>query len=489
MLPTTTPSNIMIPPTNPIEGSRGKERGPSILINGSKSLHTSPSNETVSGMKRVSLRRSSSRIERWIQHQQVLYSATDSLPDTPVSTDPPSDTSNCHPYLAYPQLNHPSLSRQHKKSSTDTAVLITEHDGDNERVIEVQSSVVENAPSTPRKSRSRNNNTASENALHTPPSRRKFDFTLTQHGRKPSGADSVSSSTFTSIFQHRAGSGVDARTLTPTKRPTYLSPSSIYSSPSSRVTTPELATPDTPSTGWRNGKSRIRPTVLGHFTRTLFEGQTTADDFSSSSSPSPPRPSTSSTFTRSTASVSTAATSYGQSSAEAYGSPSSPSKFPGLGTLNSQSPTSLFRSSPSLWSLPTDASHLDDPPYSTKVVARDLSDGRVSTRISQQFQRGHSGNGLSLGSVSQILASPRRKKKRKLVITGVPVGDKRRTDALLKWCQTFGEVSQITRAQNGDLYIDFKSSEVADTVCRLNARVYIAGVGSVGLSWFTGKRP
>lgn len=125
---------------------------------------------------------------------------------------------------------------------------------------------------------------------------------------------------------------------------------------------------------------------------------------------------------------------------------------------------------------------MNDPPYSTKVIAKDEGGGRTSSRISQQFVRGHTGNGLSLGSVSQILATPRRRKKRKLVITGVPRGDKRRTDALQKWCevrqrtayyaihnlmtipQSFGEVSQITRAPNGDLHIDFKSSEVADTV-------------------------
>ena len=85
------------------------------------------------------LRRSPSRIERWVQNQQVWSLTSDSSSDTPVNTEPPSESSNCHPYLAYPQLSRPSLSRQHKKSSTDTAVLITEHDGDNRRVIEVGS--------------------------------------------------------------------------------------------------------------------------------------------------------------------------------------------------------------------------------------------------------------------------------------------------------------------------------------------------------------
>ncbi len=31
--------------------------------------------------------------------------------------------------------------------------------------------------------------------------------------------------------------------------------------------------------------------------------------------------------------------------------------------------------------------------------------------------------------------------------------------------QSFGEVNQITRIANGDLHVDFKSAEVAETVC------------------------
>ena len=62
---------------------------------------------------------------------------------------------------------------------------------------------------------------------------------------------------------------------------------------------------------------------------------------------------------------------------------------------------------------------------------------------------------------------------------------------------------------NGDLHIDFRKAEVADTVrlsysrffwwdmsqrilmqvCRINARVHINGVGSVLLSWYSGKKP
>jgi len=41
---------------------------------------------------------------------------------------------------------------------------------------------------------------------------------------------------------------------------------------------------------------------------------------------------------------------------------------------------------------------------------------------------------------------------------------------------------------NGDLVISFQSAEVADTVCRVSASVFIMGVGSVQMSWTTEKK-
>ncbi|CAL1694044.1 unnamed protein product [Somion occarium] len=469
----TTPATYG-PSTPTKESRRVKERDPSITTDALEPLDISPSNDRKQkhispAMQRFAtrpLRRSSSRIERWVQHQQVLQTVPGSPPGTPDSSEPPAPSSNCHPYLAYPHLNPPSLSRRHN-TSVETAILITEQD--DERDAQVLR-FAENTPSTPRKA----NNAG--NVFATPPSRRKFDLTFT-HTRKASGADSVASSSLASIFHHRTTSNND--TLTPSKRQSHLSASLLTQRPS-RVTASELDSFATPQSTCKT-KTKTRPTVLGHFMHPVVEGQTTPDDGS------PPRPSTSSTstFTRSSASVSTTATSYAQSSSDALGT--SPSKFT-FGSLRSHSPASLFRGSPSLWSLPADATHMNDPPNSTKVIAKDSGYEKGAMRVAQSL-RVQSGSSLGLGPVSQLLGSPRRRKKRKLIISGVPVGDKRRTDALLRWCQTFGEVNQITRAPNGDLHIDFKSAEVADTVCRLHARVYIGGVGSVGLSWFTGKRP
>ncbi|KAG2350855.1 hypothetical protein BDR05DRAFT_869022 [Suillus weaverae] len=92
-------------------------------------------------------------------------------------------------------------------------------------------------------------------------------------------------------------------------------------------------------------------------------------------------------------------------------------------------------------------------------------------------------------SLSSI-ASQSRSAKKKLVIGGIAPNDIKRLEAVQKWCQSFGEVDQITRMPNGDLHVNFHKAEVADTVCRVRAKVYIAGVGSVHLSWYSGnKRP
>ncbi|KAF8807797.1 hypothetical protein BYT27DRAFT_7097490 [Phlegmacium glaucopus] len=74
-----------------------------------------------------------------------------------------------------------------------------------------------------------------------------------------------------------------------------------------------------------------------------------------------------------------------------------------------------------------------------------------------------------------------QRKKKKLVISGIGVDETRKFEGIKRWCE-------ITRMPNGDLHIDFRDSEVADTVCRVRAKVHIAGVGSVQLSWFAGQK-
>ncbi|KAF8559993.1 hypothetical protein OG21DRAFT_14131 [Imleria badia] len=91
-------------------------------------------------------------------------------------------------------------------------------------------------------------------------------------------------------------------------------------------------------------------------------------------------------------------------------------------------------------------------------------------------------------SLSSLGGSTRQIKKKKLVVSGIALNDSRRLDAIQRWCQSFGEVDQITRMPNGDLHINFQKAEVADTVCRVRAKVHIAGAGSVHLSWISGNK-
>ncbi|KAF8167684.1 hypothetical protein B0H34DRAFT_792379 [Crassisporium funariophilum] len=98
-----------------------------------------------------------------------------------------------------------------------------------------------------------------------------------------------------------------------------------------------------------------------------------------------------------------------------------------------------------------------------------------------------SGGTLPRVKFSSLNGRSQRKKKR-LVISGVGVGEVRKFEGVKRWCESFGDVRQITRTPNGDLHVDFRDPEVADTVCRVRAKVYIAGVGSVQLSWFAGTK-
>jgi len=89
----------------------------------------------------------------------------------------------------------------------------------------------------------------------------------------------------------------------------------------------------------------------------------------------------------------------------------------------------------------------------------------------------------TLPRVSFAALGPRKRKKR-LVISGIAANDNRKFEAAKQWCESFGEVNQITRMPNDDLHVHFRQADVADTVCRLRAKVYIRGVGSVQLSWY-----
>ncbi|KAL5533937.1 hypothetical protein ACEPAG_397 [Sanghuangporus baumii] len=92
------------------------------------------------------------------------------------------------------------------------------------------------------------------------------------------------------------------------------------------------------------------------------------------------------------------------------------------------------------------------------------------------------------GRAGSVFSGSSTAKKKRLVVSGIAPDDTAAMDGLRRWCERFGELRQITRMPNGDLHIDFKRADVADTVCRISARVHIADVGSVNVSWTSGRR-
>jgi hypothetical protein len=216
---------------------------------------------------------------------------------------------------------------------------------------------------------------------------------------------------------------------------------------------------------------------------------------------------------------------------------STPSKTVHLNSVRSRgkSPTRpLFQngstaSVPSLWSGPTSISHTPETSGSTTALAHKESAIRIpfspkskhlqltpTSTISDApapvesqgpqivYPSTAKGGSVPRASLSS-LSSPREKRKKKLVVSGIGVNEPGRLDAMKKWCESFGEVTHIMRMPNGDLHVHFRKAEVAETVrsfmpfalirahisvqvCRVRARVHISGVGSVQLSWLTGDK-
>ncbi|GJE85876.1 hypothetical protein PsYK624_019550 [Phanerochaete sordida] len=394
------------------------------------------------------LRRSSSRIQRWVQDQQKRHSTgepAEGALDAIAAAEPASDG---RARQATPQVTvqRPSLDGEDVVMLDDSFVLVEE--GGERRTQNAQRgqpTVVDlsSSPPAPRKNRQ------GAISFSTPHPLRTFARNLTQNRR-------LSTSTTTTVREASpARASIFPR---PAHTRTASFTNTLFSQRSRGDTTSEaseLSSSPSAST-WR-----FRPAgIMSHF-HSASDGM--VDELPR------PRPSTSSSISRSSETAQT------RTSFESVGtSQYRPSK-------RAHTPSMIFNPTPSLWSLPTDASHMDDPPESTKTIAREREKSG-SVRIPLPLRN-------SPGSAPAILPSQKRKRKRKLVISGIPPGDQRRYEHVRMWCESFGELSQMTRLPNGDLHVDFRRSEVADTVCRLHARVHINGVGSVGLSWYTGKRP
>ncbi|KAI0068174.1 hypothetical protein BV25DRAFT_1818553 [Artomyces pyxidatus] len=396
------------------------------------------------------VRRRPSRLELWIDEQH-------GKDEQPPSMPPAAPGTAAHPYLAYPGLNTPrSPSADSDRASTAESFVLVDDDeaGSSSRTHDVfQARLV--GITSPTQSSVATDITSSSSRpysalFHSPPSLRNFHIALSPRRTSASTTHNSPSPTTPrhSIFHRQSTSMGHSRGL------------SLGSLTDQQSITHSPATPRS-SRSFGTWKFR-RPSVLGTFT----PSEITEDDHSTYHL-APPRPSFSSTATFSSGTT--------DLSTPPKGPPSSIQTSP---SLRPHTP------SPSLWSLPRDASHLQDPPHSETSIS--VKPG--STRFPFSL-KAHSNSVFPLRHVPAILPVPRDKRKKKLIISGIAVGDERRYQGVKQWCESFGEVNQITRMQNGDLHVDFRKSEVADTVCRINARVFIAKVGTVSLSWYTGKRP
>lgn len=162
-----------------------------------------------------------------------------------------------------------------------------------------------------------------------------------------------------------------------------------------------------------------RPRILGGFL--------SAPNPSSSASPThlqpprdmaPPRPSFSSTNTVSS----------GAASTHVSGLPAD------SGSTNGGTPSRIKPPSPSLWSLPSNASHLHDLPGSEAPLA--------SRKPRKHFTQKLQANSPSpIGRVPSMLSMHKDWRKKKLVISGVAKGDDRRLANVRRWCEVSSTVS------------------------------------------------
>ncbi|CCL98122.1 uncharacterized protein FIBRA_00116 [Fibroporia radiculosa] len=399
------------------------------------------------------LRRKSSRIEKWLDEQHRMSGDEKSVHIPANEQSVPSGDAKRSPCLAYPRLPPASLRKDHDDQSTLNSYVLID---DAQRVSQdapqgPPSDATPHAspPSTPRKTspfRSAQGVFQSSSPLR--------GFHLSFGSRRPSTSSNTTRSQTpisqaTSPPPHNDPPGGHSRSS---------SLATMYTKPD-RTASPSLATSRQRSlSSWKlrrpSTTEQRQPTLLSSDAYTL----------------APPRPSMSSSITHSSSA------SIPPSSID---TPSG-SRKTHFGQARPQSPALFSASSPSLWSLPTNASHMYDPPDSTKVIARDKA---VRIPLSLKMP---AGNGAGLSSA---LAAPRARKKRKLVVSGIRPEDDYRFEAIKKWCESFGELASISRVASGDIHVDFRKAEVAETVCRLQARVHIIGVGSVRLSYFTGKKP
>ncbi|KAF8922063.1 hypothetical protein CPB85DRAFT_19005 [Mucidula mucida] len=404
-------------------------------------------------------RRRSSLFNKWIVDQQTYASTLEGIPDD-IHDAPDSGStigSTAHDFLAVP-----GESRSLNPSANASAVTLKSYDFVEDTDIPDDPNF---APSTPTHS----NRTS--RFFSTPPSIKSLHLSFRSSSPRPQTPTPASSTpahtpTRPSFFPLMPRPGSNKGTHRPHNRSSSLGTLSISSS-----------APRTPPTS-----PRWRPSVLGHFSSPTGS-QVSVQPSDTAYTPS--RPSLSSTNTHTSTTITDITTPLSKLS---FGdSVRSRSISHGGAFYDLNADELSIASNVALERLPN--KKLKKARSSRVPLSTTDSNTPSETKpAGPQVAFTSTTKGGSVPRVSFSSLSSRNQKKKKLIVSGIGPNDTRRFEGVKQWCESFGEVSQIMRMPNGDLHVHFRSAEVADTVCRLRAKVFISGVGSVDLSWYAGNK-
>ncbi|THH19053.1 hypothetical protein EW146_g2054 [Bondarzewia mesenterica] len=365
-----------------------------------------PSKDTVSMISALprDIRRRSSHLQRWIE-DQLSFPNNARAGDNGSSTDTPLYATAPHPYLAYPGISRPRFGEDGPDDShtLESYVLVDEDEarssrrGLDEDVFQSRSTDTDRIRSSPALSTTATPRPNS-GLFQAPPSLRNFRLSLAPSRRASAAARNAP---FSSVPRDSFLQRHNANTQTNQKRE-----SSVTSLASAQPSSPDG--PSTPRTSRSYSSWKFkRPNVLGVFSSSPHSHRSRGD---SSDEMPPSRPSFSSvnTFSSSTTGTSNISTSH---------------KGP-VRSSRSPPPPRFKTPSPSLWSLPSNASHLHDPPGSETMLSLKPSTGiRIPFSI-----KGH-GSSIPIRRVPSVLIS-QEKRKKKLVVSGVGMNDQRRVEGV-----------------------------------------------------------
>ncbi|KAF9566098.1 hypothetical protein CPC08DRAFT_128257 [Agrocybe pediades] len=464
-------------------------------------------------------RKRSSMLDKWINEQQGQPSEDDMSPTSVLST-PAHFESTCayssrsNPYLAYPDL--PRMSSEHAKASEQDIEsiisydLIDDDDIPNDpnplpQEILQEPSVSTSLPLRNHKAARNSITPAFRNLALSLRSQSAQDELPTQNNMESPSRVFSRLSLFPRTPRSSIGPSAVSPPLAKTPQPSHTRSSSLSTLGFSVTSSPSKKFSPTSSTS-----SKWRPSVLGHFQQpSISEVSVDVPEKQYAA----PRPSISSADTYSSWNTSVTATSIDSNI------PSTPSKtslFESIrlrSTKSSTSPSNKGFSSSTL-SLQSSvqcqhSSDVVDPRRPGKGIQQqtaflsnhgsrldnidddedDLDDPPTYRFVQHPRAAIPRSSSMTFSRIKfSSLSARAHRKKKKLIVSGIGVSETRKFEGIKRWCESFGELRQVTRLPNGDLQFDFCDPEVADTVCRVRARVHIAGVGSVQLSWVSGTK-